>query len=820
MKNPLKTYKRVMSGEEVDDMGKQPHIRNYEKKNTQALMRTKNQDEYDDWDLKKGVKLRTNLAYLKEIENLQKAEDKRLKYQTRTAQTPLAALGLGSVAYSLKKKKDIKPVLAMVGATGAAIGKMELDRLNRQFVDHANTKQRQEMDKQLAKKSFICDSENYMEKRANILSKKDAIKKSGKNKNMTLVTGFSGSGKTTLVDKIEKEHPQIVNVEIDGFQHGYDTSEDERVVSDFVDKYGPYNENANYGAEDIMNYLQDVARNNPEKHYVVNGVQFLPAPNKLFEDYPVVVKGTGLLKSSHRRLKRDKAFGNKGANDNILDAIKYNMKLNKDINRVRKIVKKNNMEKRAMSEKAKGNLVLGAVGLGGLGLVGSSIHDKRKEKVQAKINEKIKQKKIEQRNQALSNPQTKRDLDRFRKLESNRYGLSQKQWADWQGLESSLSNLGLITDTGETYSYHYDKLQKQASEYIEKQAMEKVAIAAWRKHIGKLSDKARKTLIDNGVLNYEKDIKGLRRGNANLAKKYDIKILRKPEQAGRYTKELVKEDAKKQGIKVGKSEIESFVEDAKTSGPHSQVNPHMEPVKSLKGKKGYSYIPKNQRKQFEKDTGIKPLQGKLNKRYEQALTERHEIDEARYQSQALSNKKKRLKDKDGGVAAMTDFRGHNSPKVLARESANVASAPKEVRRYMETARGGVGEMADLRKNGIVYGQSGQYQRNAANKMEKAQIPKNQRKFYRQNGMEIPKHLQLKPPVKPQPQFQTKPAIIKPSTTNSSVSNLHNSNGTINLSRNKNIINNPLNLKKNSNMIGSNLHNSNGTINLKRKENAV
>lgn len=46
---------------------------------------------------------------------------------------------------------------------------------------------------------------------------------------------------------------------------------------------------------------------------------------------------------------------------------------------------------------------------------------------------------------------------------------------------------------------------------------------------------------------------------------------------------------------------------------------------------------------------------------------------------------------------MTDFRGHNSPKVLARESANVASAPKEVRRYMETARGGVGEMADLRK---------------------------------------------------------------------------------------------------------------------------
>ena len=129
-------------------------------------------------------------------------------------------------------------------------------------------------------------------------------------------------------------------------------------------------------------------------------------------------------------------------------------------------------------------------------------------------------------------------------------------------------------------------------------------------------------------------------------------------------------------------------------------------------------------------------------------------------------------------------------------------------------------MADLRKNGIVYGQSGQYQRNAANKMEKAQIPKNQRKFYRQNGMEIPKHLQLKPPVKPQPQFQTKPAIIKPSTTNSSVSNLHNSNGTINLSRNKNIINNPLNLKKNSNMIGSNLHNSNGTINLKRKENAV
>lgn len=182
---------------------------------------------------------------------------------------------------------------------------------------------------------------NLLEKKANILSKKDAIKKNGKNKNMTLVTGFSGSGKTTLVDKLEKEHPHIVNVELDGFQHGYDTSEGEQVVTNFVKKHGPYNEHANYGAEDIMNYLQDLARNNPEKHYVVNGVQFLPAPDALFEEYPVVLKGTGLLKSSYRRLKRDKAVGNKGANDSIIDAIKYNLKLNKDINRVRKIIKKN-----------------------------------------------------------------------------------------------------------------------------------------------------------------------------------------------------------------------------------------------------------------------------------------------------------------------------------------------------------------------------------------------------------------------------------------------------------------------------------------------
>lgn len=497
----------------------------------------------------------------------------------------------------------------------------------------------------------------------------------------------------------------------------------------------------------------------------------------------------------------------------------------------------NYLEKKAMPEKMKGNLVLGAVGLGGLGLVGSSIYDKRKEKAQAKINEKIKQKKIEQRNQALSNPQTKKDLDRFRKLESNRYGLSDKQWSDWQGLESSLSNLGLIKDTGDTYEYYYDKLKKQASEHIEKVAMEKIAVAAWRKHIGTLSDKARKTLIDKGVLNYEKDIKGLRRGTANIAKKYDVKVLRKPNQVGAYAGGLVKEDAKKQGLKLNKSQIQDFIDDAKESGPHSQINPHMEGVKSLNGKKGYSYIPKNQRKQFEKDTGVKPLTGKLNKRYEQALTERHEIDEARYQSQALSNKKKRLKDKEGGVAAMTDFRGHNSPKVLARESANVASAPKEVRRYMETARGGVGEMADLRKNGIVYGKSGQYQRNAANKMEKAQIPKNQRKFYKQYNMEMPEHLKLKP----QTQIQSK--SVTPKQSNLSLStpnlqNLHNTNGTINLKRNNNnnmfnnngTINlkrntspNVLNLKKNNQnslLNNSNLHNANGTINLKRQNNAV
>ena len=178
-----------------------------------------------------------------------------------------------------------------------------------------------------------------IKKQSNFLTKKD-VSSSANNKNLKIITGFSGSGKTTLSKKLKAQDPNNILIEIDGFNHGHDSTGKHNIINNFTKDNGFLNKsNPNVNVQKIMEYIQDVAKNNPDNNYIVEGVQFLDAPKELFQKYQTTVKGTGLLKSSIRRLKRDKSLNNSGAKDTIFDAIKYNQKINKNINRVRGIVK-------------------------------------------------------------------------------------------------------------------------------------------------------------------------------------------------------------------------------------------------------------------------------------------------------------------------------------------------------------------------------------------------------------------------------------------------------------------------------------------------
>ena len=73
---------------------------------------------------------------------------------------------------------------------------------------------------------------------------------------------------------------------------------------------------------------------------------------------------------------------------------------------------------------------------------------------------------------------------------------------------------------------------------IEKVAMEKIAARAWKKVLPKLSDANYNRLLNTGVYNPDKELKGLRRGTNAIMGKYDAKMIKKPNRAGAATVEL------------------------------------------------------------------------------------------------------------------------------------------------------------------------------------------------------------------------------------------------------------------------------------------
>ena len=256
---------------------------------------------------------------------------------------------------------------------------------------------------------------------------------------------------------------------------------------------------------------------------------------------------------------------------------------------------------------------------------------------------------------------------------------------------------------------------------IEKVAMEKIAARAWKKFLPKLSDKNYNRLLQSGVYNPDKELSGIERGTQAILNRYDKKIIRKPNKAGGAAAEMVKRDAKQNGEFLSNAEINYYKNMPKNEMSGFSATPPTKqstPYNATGTKNGFVFIPKNTHNeslranpQWKEETGFKPFsrRQRVDNKWNQALTERHEADEARY---GTINRRK-------GIADNTSYSSHASPKVLSQESANMAIMPRSVKNTpIKDFRNNTGEARVMEHiSGVPYASSGVYNKRAAKKAE-------------------------------------------------------------------------------------------------------
>ena len=219
----------------------------------------------------------------------------------------------------------------------------------------------------------------------------------------------------------------------------------------------------------------------------------------------------------------------------------------------------------------------------------------------------------------------------------------------------------------------------------------KEASRAWKKHLGELSNFDRRQLIKNNILDYKKELSGLKKGTQEIAKKHNIKTYTHKIPYGTKVFQVAKPkadvlaDVKHYGNDTLKSKLKKPIE-SNLAAAQAAMSELKHGAESLPAS-NLAFAPKKDKnkdlfakKLFEKDTGHKmPRKIKKDSReWRQAIALRHEVDENR----AYQSIQSKLKNKQNGKQ-LSDFetRGrlgksqHISPKVIARESANVATAP-------------------------------------------------------------------------------------------------------------------------------------------------
>lgn len=132
------------------------------------------------------------------------------------------------------------------------------------------------------------------------------------------------------------------------------------------------------------------------------------------------------------------------------------------MDRYKKHIHKQAMEKIALSKKTKGNLTLGALGLGSAWVLYDNYKQKKQQEAFRKEDEMRKRKEQQKIQAYINSPQAKKDLDRFKVLDRARcrYDFDNDDDSnEWDDLEAQLSHAGLISQgSGFEYNLHYNKL--------------------------------------------------------------------------------------------------------------------------------------------------------------------------------------------------------------------------------------------------------------------------------------------------------------------------------------------------------------------------
>jgi hypothetical protein len=274
-------------------------------------------------------------------------------------------------------------------------------------------------------------------------------------------------------------------------------------------------------------------------------------------------------------------------------------------------------------------------------------------------------------------------------------------------------------------SRKYTKASNTTKEYLAKRAsdelndMVKEAAARWKKEFGNLSSESQKILRDNFV-DEERYVRGLQKGNENLIKKMNIKVL-----PTFFTKRRIKKegiDVKAMGENLKKDNLNfdpyKVLQRGKLSGPMNFVHAAKTNTPVIRGlnlkrkvpsllfeamARGISHI------EAKRNPEITQYKGKgLDREAFNAITLRHEIDEIR----SKRNNKKTPKE----------YYTHQAPDVLHRESANLTFMPKSVRDTFTILRGTptpsnpVSEKSSLKTDGdIHYGESAYFDKKRAKK---------------------------------------------------------------------------------------------------------
>ena len=255
-------------------------------------------------------------------------------------------------------------------------------------------------------------------------------------------------------------------------------------------------------------------------------------------------------------------------------------------------------------------------------------------------------------------------------------------------------------------------------------AYEKTAMArAWKANIGALGEKSRALLESKGILNYGKEMAGLNTGSANIIKNKGGIVTH--HDAGSFREAMSTAYDQEPGLQaIGKAGILDKNTYVSSTGQAFDLS---------KGSVGVTY---GKQPFVNKGNGMPHIFNTGNAEedaYGAAILHRHEANELRYGITAARTPNKSV-DIQGTHMPATMFgqTGHLSPKVITRESADVAIAPPAVKDKFVKARTTIQEglgtlegpgldmMAKLKyKRNFNYGESGVHDKNVGVLAEKA-----------------------------------------------------------------------------------------------------